>query len=59
MKKQLLTFINSKLISKSELARQLGISYDLFYKKLNHINYNKFSVNQMNELEKIRKDFCK
>jgi DNA-binding NtrC family response regulator len=49
--------LKSKILNISELARQLGISRSSFHNKMNKVNYNKFSVEEIEKLKKIIEEF--
>ena len=47
-------WINNKLINKSEVARQIGISTILFRMKLKNINRNRFTSGELQKLDEVR-----
>lgn len=57
-----MNWINDKIINKSEVARQLGISPGLFRMKLNNINRNRFTRIEIIKLRYIKmslRNLCK
>jgi hypothetical protein len=50
----MIKWLNSKLINKSEVARQIGISTMLFRMKLKNINRNRFTSDELNKLDEVR-----
>ena len=49
--------LKNKILNISELARQLGISRSSFQNKMNKVNYNKFSEEEIDKLKKIIEEF--
>jgi hypothetical protein len=49
-----MNWLNSKLINKSEVARQIGISSILFRMKLKNINRNRFTSDELKKLDEVR-----
>lgn len=49
--------LKNKILNISELARQLGISRSSFQNKMNKVNYNKFSKEEIETLKKIIQEF--
>lgn len=49
-----MNWLNNKLINKSEVARQIGISTILFRMKLKNINRNRFTSDELQKLDKVR-----
>ena len=49
--------LKNKILNISELARRLGISRTSFQNKMNKINYNKFSEEEIDKLKKIIVEF--
>ncbi len=47
-------WLNNKLINKSEIARQIGISTILFRMKLKNINRNRFTSDELKKLDEVR-----
>lgn len=47
-------WIESDFINKNEVARAIGMSADLFSKKRNGIQKNKFTPQNLADLEKVR-----
>ena len=52
-------FYSDPIINKSELARRIGITPQLFRLKALKINRNKFSDAQLSQIYEIRKQFLK
>ena len=50
----MISWLNNKLINKSEVARQIGISAMLFRMKLKNINRNRFTREELEKLEDVR-----
>ena len=51
---QTISWLNNKLINKSEVARQIGISTMLFRMKLKNINRNRFTRDELQKLDDVR-----
>lgn len=49
-----MNWLNNKLINKSEVARQIGISTILFRMKLKNINRNRFTSDELQKLDDVR-----
>lgn len=49
-----MNWLNNKLINKSEVARQIGISTMLFRMKLKNINRNRFTSDELKKLDEVR-----
>lgn len=54
-----MNWLNSPFINNAEVARQLGISLDLFNKKKKDIFVNKFSDEQLSKLEIVKENIIK
>lgn len=50
----MIKWLNNKLINKSEVARQIGISAILFRMKLKNINRNRFTSDELKKLDDVR-----
>lgn len=49
-----MNWLNNKLINKSEVARQIGISAMLFRMKLKKINRNRFTSDELKKIDEVR-----
>ena len=47
-------WIENKLINKSEISRQIGISATLFRMKLKRINRNKFTTDEIKRINDVK-----
>ena len=47
-------WIENKLINKSEISRQIGISATLFRMKLKRINRNKFTTDEIKRINEVK-----
>ena len=52
----MIKWLNNKLINKSEVARQIGISAILFRMKLKNINRNRFTSDEIKKLDEVRSE---
>ena len=50
----MINWLNNKIINKSEVARQIGISTMLFRMKLKNINRNRFTSDELKKLDDVR-----
>lgn len=50
----MIKWLNNKLINKSEVARQIGVSAILFRMKLKNINRNRFTSDELQKLDDVR-----
>lgn len=50
----MINWLNNKIINKSEVARQIGISTMLFRMKLKNINRNRFTSDELQKIDEVR-----